>query len=280
MSWESVKGFARRRTQEVKEHFGNSSKTEDPAIDLLVTKCATYREVSAATAHRMAAIQNHLVEVANLLLLVKEDFEKLESIEELKIVARRIELVANDMKGKHATLLDAFRESVVNLNKVVTEGSQVRALSEDRKRTMLEYDFFRNKLVGLKANPPADHTRIPRNEARALEWKKALDDSTTRLMTFCQPLSQNCERWILVSSSTITAELGRYFEQVSISSKSVFGSLASSNVLPQEVQLAIITASAVLSNSATSNTVRVGPSVIEAPKSSRRFAAEDDPFKL
>ena len=281
MSWESVKGFCRRQTQTFKVAFRHASKTEDAECDQLVQRTQVLTGQVQRMSMRLKNLSAELSCVVQQFEGTRDDLSS-EAGEELSLNTKKIDLVATDLRQKHTIADLVIQDTLAQMTKFCTEASQLGGLIEDRKSKMLEFDFFRNKVADLRADPPTDTNRIPRNEARVTEWKTAYDESTNRLKRFCSVTVEAGQNVLLQATQTLMNESGKFFFEASKTTRVIFlGTKLSdhaSHALDAIQQQASSTA-AVVTSTATS----VHATVLQAtapPPSNRRFVPDDDPFRL
>lgn len=227
MSWETVKAFCRRQNQSFSERYRNVSKTEDLETEGAIQRVLQLATISFNTAERMQKIAVHLDAVTGLLDAMQADFSNfgvaangtIECAGALLVTSKKLELTVQDMQLRCAALTKSFGDAAGPLRKFSGEANQLHVMTEDRKEKMLEYDFFRNKVAALRASPPSDAARIPRNEARLADWQRAYDEANQRVRRTAHMLTENGSRALLVASGALTADLGRYYDDVARSAR-------------------------------------------------------------
>jgi hypothetical protein len=107
----------------------------------------------------------------------------------------------------------ALRDHVTLLDRFVRDVETLDAMLEERESRLLEYDFFRHKVAGLRASPPSDTARIPRNEGRVMEFKQQYDDATNRLRQLLQERVAAGQRLCYEAHAKMVGELQRVSDE-------------------------------------------------------------------
>lgn len=266
----------------MRESFQGASKTEDPEFDALKLKAEAVVASAARMRARLACVQHNLQNTIEQYQGLSEDItQSSHSATELQDVGKKIELASQDFKTKFVPLEQAFNECLLLFTRFLTDAGQVDDLVDDRKTKMLEYDFFRNKLDGLRASPPQDTSRIPRNEGRMMEWQRAYEDSNAQVKKLFQSLILNGEGLIVKGTNVITGDVARYYGEVSKTSRLLF--LGSSLSTEAHVAMANVQQAAANAVQQSQAAVQQAASsvVVQAVTnpSSRRFFVADDPFR-
>lgn len=275
MSWEVVKGFCRRRTQQIRENLQHASKTEDGEFDALHAKATAMVASTQRMSSRLVAVLNDLKDIIDNYSKLKDDLlsDSLLSAD-LQSTGKKVELASNDFNIKYAPLEQVFQESLRQFQKYHNEASTVEALVDDRKTKMLEYDFFRNKLASLRAAPPADTSRIPRNEGRLMDWQQAYEESNMKAKKFFLHLIETGEQMIASGTNVLTNDVSRFFGEVSKTQRVLF--LGSR--LADEATNMMSTVQQAAANTAQQVAAAATVQIVTNP-SSRRFFMADDPFR-
>jgi hypothetical protein len=222
MNWEQVKGFCRRQTQTVNEKYRGVRATRDEAVDAQVAQAHAYRAFTKSLAERLARIGTNFDDTIVCLEAIKNEAAMVQN-QELSDMAKRMEMLCLDLRVKSAALNDAFRQQNEYLKTFVMEGAKLDAMLADRKAKLLEFDFFVNKVNGLRADPPKDPSRIPRNEARVTEWRQLYEDANERTKQLTTTLLQNGLRLSKTAIQAIGVELPRAWEECARSTRVMFG---------------------------------------------------------
>jgi hypothetical protein len=278
MSWESVKGFCRRQTQSFKESFRHANKTEDPECDQMIENT---QKISAQVQRMGIRLKNFSQEVMNIVLQFESTRDDLSDCADAEVSSncKKIDLAANDLRQKYLNLDKRFQEQITQISKFVADSAQFAALVEDRKSKMLEFDFFRNKVADLRADPPADSSRIPRNEGRVSEWKAAYEESTSRLKRFCSVTIENGTRLLVFGTQGLMNESGQFFFEASKTTRAVFIGASLSDQASKALEVARSTATAAVTASAN-QAASIAQQATAPPVSNKRFVSDDDPFRL
>jgi hypothetical protein len=273
MSWEIVKGFCRRQTQTFKETFRHASKTEDTECDQLVQEA---QKITGQVQRMGSRLKNFCAEISNIVQQFEATRDDLagSTSEDISSNCKRIDLAAIDLRQKQHDLERGIEEQLAQMTKFCSESSQLSSLIEDRKTKMLEFDFFRNKVAELRANPPSDSSRIPRNEGRVNEWKAAYEESTSRLKRFCNVTIEGGQRLLIFGTQALMTESGKFFLEASKTTRAILLGTKMSEHASKALEAVQQT---VASNSAPA----IAPVVQHsAAPSSKRFLGDDDPFRL
>lgn len=247
--WEGVKGFFRRQTQMISERYRDAPKTTDAVVDQnTATVFEFQKRIKSLEAHMNGFVQGLALALSSL-DGVKEDLAVLGSaqVEGLDIAAKNVEMAVKDMRSKLDAVNEAFAVDHQGRGQYEKDCAKLRAQLEDRKAKMLEYDFFQNKLAGLRAKPPSDATRIPRNEARLDEWGKAYDESNERAKALAQQLIAAGARLSINTATTVTQEAGKFFDNAGRTCRAAFLGQG----LPQAAAMAMAAAQAQVSQAIT-----------------------------
>lgn len=231
-TWEVVKGFCRRRTQQFREEVSKAAApTVDPDVE---AKCQAYLHLRSTTGTISSKLRELNMHVAGANRCINEiqlalkppvatgvqSFVPLQD-EELDIIAKKLEVFVLDAAERERALSATLLESAAELARFVEEAQQYEALQEVRRDNMLEYDFFRDKVEDLRKSPPSDGTRLPRNETRLEDWKMRYQDATNRLMNFMNNSSQAGHNALRGGLMGVTGQYGRYCEDLGRSARAV-----------------------------------------------------------
>jgi len=225
-TWEVVKGFCRRRTQQFREEVSkDAAPTVDPDVE---GKCRSYthlRTTAATIGTKLRELNMHVAGANRCILEISQALKTPidGADDELDIISKKLEVYSLDVAEKERALSAALVDSAAELSRFVEEANQYEALQELRKDNMLEYDFFRDKVAKLRESPPSDGTRIPRNEMRLEDWKVKYQDATNRLMNFMNNSAQGGKNGLRGGMLGLTGQYGRYCEDVGRSARAVLG---------------------------------------------------------
>ena len=214
-NWDQVKGFFRRKTQKFTETYRNASKTTDPVVDQNVATVMEFQKRIRSLHSNMNGLGNALNQTLAMMDAVKDDLAALgaASVENLTEGSKCLEMAVRDMRSKLENLQGQFAKDTESRVQFDKDCERLKAILEERKTTMLEYDFFRNKVAALREKPPADTARIPRNEARLDDWGKQYDTQTEKVKQLCQQLIGGGARLSTSTGATIMGETGRFFDE-------------------------------------------------------------------
>lgn len=221
MDWEKIKGFARRQTQAAKEKVNNAPHTIDPAFNVQVEAFVNLRIGAKSTEQKLQLLQDHLNAANQIVSELGQNLSQGHNNEEILVYARKLDIFKNESATRINNLSATFNSCIAELDKFRNEANQLEMLLEDRRDKVLEYDFFKNKLEGLRANPPQDTGRIPRNEARMNEWKAKYDDITNRTLSFMNNSRVGAETALLHSAVAVCNEYGKYLEELARGARAV-----------------------------------------------------------
>ena len=221
MDWEKVKGFARRQTQAVKEKMNDAPHTVDPAFNEMVEGFVNLRLGAKGVEQKLQMLESHLSAANQIICDLGQSLSQGHQNEEVLVYARKLDIFKNESANRMASLSATFKSCIGELAKFGNEANQLEMLLDDRRDKVLEYDFFRNKLESLRASPPSDTGRIPRNEHRMNEWKAKYDDITNRTVSFMGNSRIGAESAILHSAVAVCNEYGKYLEEIARGARAV-----------------------------------------------------------
>ena len=284
MSWETVKGFCRRQTQNFKENFQHASKTEDAEFDSIYQRFQSTFSQAKRVSSRVVGVHHDLVDVIGHYDKLKDDLNMgdVNSVQssEMQTAAKRVELATLDFRQKFGALDQTLQDTIAQLSKYQQEATQVTNVIDDRKMKMLEFDFFRNKLSDLRANPPADTTRIPRNEQRLNEWSTAYQEANARCKQMLINLHENGEKLVLLAASVLTVDAGRFFLELGKTANVLFLGTAAP---PKSLRQTELEAGSLAPQVQTTSPTTAPPQTTQQPAASgngsRRYFSTDDPFR-
>jgi hypothetical protein len=194
-----------------------------------------------------------------------------------------MELASQDYKAKFVSLESSISQCLEELRRFHCEATQIEHAIDDRKTKMLEYDFFKHKVIGLRAAPPADTTRIPRNEARELEWQQAYEESNAQAKKLLLHLTKNGSDLIAKGVGILSVDVSRFFGDVSKTQRVLFlGSrladeACSAMTSAQQAAVVAVNQGAAVVSATAASTITAGAAITGG--SSRRFFLADDPFR-
>lgn len=247
MSWESIKGFCRRKTQRFSETYRNAPRTHDQTVEAAGEAVFNYQRLTKTTISKMQGVQRNMGELIELLSTVRDDFASMHR-EDTDMCAQKFNLLVQDMKVKMETLLQSFVSVTAPLARFIEDTDLVKPHIEDRKAKMLEYDFFRNKVAALRASPPSDPSRIPRNEGRVEEWRQAYEESNNKVREMLSGLQATGEQLLTKSAGALTYEVLRYYDGVGQCCRVLVGGSDLLNRARSAVGTATATATAAVAN--------------------------------
>jgi hypothetical protein len=237
MEWDRIKGFFRRQTQLVNQNYRHTAEpTVDSDYENLVTIVDGLKGLAARSSERTKRLavavdtSIYLVHEASLdpppEQFVWDDMKKLNT----KLAAAAQALTPHSGYAKkvlmdHAIQLDRFVSDVIALDQ----------LKEERRASLLEFDFFRNKTAQLRANPPSDPQRIPRNEGRVMEFQQKYESINSKLKQALTGLMSTGERLCAHAHQLMANELNRFAEESSRAWKAA--NVVAEKGLPMPTQL-------------------------------------------
>ncbi|CUI14403.1 Hypothetical protein, putative [Bodo saltans] len=284
MSWEVVKGFCRRRTQQIRENFQGAHKTEDHEFDAMLSRAESVVGAAERMTLRLSAVHTDLLDFIKQYDLLHNDLAS-PSISELDLqgIDKKIELATQDYKIKFAPLEASISKCLEELRRYQSEAHQMEFVVDDRKTKMLEYDFFKNKLVSLRANPPTDTTRIPRNESREAEWQRAFEESSGQARKLFQHLIKNGGELIASGASILAVDVSKFFGEVSKTQRVLFLGSRLADEASSAMSSVQQTAAATIQQATSSAAAAVSVAAITVQAAgtggSRRYFSSDDPFR-
>jgi len=199
---ESIKGFFRRQSQKVGQTVGGQERTEDVTLKEQQQNFEAMKKINDNLGIAISVFVKNLSAVASSLMDVRR------AVSDVPAFAEDIQLldVAHyEIVAKIVNIDKALKErSEVPFSKVREAYNGIAVALADRDAKKLEYDFFRNKVRELKANPPKEADRLPRNEAILAKWQtdfEAADQQAKEL------LSMTLARGLAVQRSAMTSFL-------------------------------------------------------------------------
>lgn len=286
MSWEVVKGFCRRRTQQIRENFQGAPKTEDCDFDAMLARAESMVGAAERMSLRLSGVHRDLSDFIHQYELLHADLAapSLSTENSFQGLDKKVELAAQDYKAKFADVEASILQCLEELRRYHAEALQMEHSIDDRKTKMLEFDFFKHKLTVLRAAPPADTTRIPRNEAREAEWQHAYEESNATAKKLFQHLISSGGELIAKGAAILAVDVSRFFGEVSKTQRVLFlGSRLSDeagSAMHSIQQAAAATAHNVASTAATAAAgAAISAQAAATSASSRRFVLADDPFR-
>lgn len=282
-----VKGFCRRRTQQIRENFQGAPKTEDSEFNTLLANAESVVGAAERMSLRLSGVHGDLLDFIKQYELLHNDLiSPSVATLDLQGVDKKVELATQDYKIKFAPLEATITKCVEELRRYHSEALQIEFVVDDRKTKMLEYDFFKHKLINLRANPPTDTTRIPRNEGREAEWHRAFEDSNSQAKKLFQHLIKNGGELIAMGASILAVDVSRFFGEVSKTQRVLFLGSRLADDATSAMSLAQQSAVATAHQTVAAATAAVGAATaaitIHAASTSggsRRHFSSDDPFR-
>lgn len=216
-SWDNIKGVFRRTTQYINSQVRNVNEpTVDAEYDNLCQIVDNLALLAMRTSDRIKRLASCVDLSVNL-------------VHEASLDPPSAALVWDDMRHLNFKLADAstklqphasyakkvFIDHSVLLDRFVADVRSLAMLKEERKKLLLEYDFFRHKTAALRAAPPADAERIPRNEGRVMEFKQQYDAINGRLKQAMVGLMSTGERNCAQAHMHIATEMHRLADESS-----------------------------------------------------------------
>lgn len=210
---ETIKSFARRTTQTLREKVGNASTTaQDDALRDACKVVLKYKETGELICTKILRLAELMEELGKITKDIGDAYMKLPELQpesgqlaaDIFDVGSKLVLTAQEhQKGLKEQCFDV-------LTSFLKEASMMKTVEERRRNNRLEYDFFRQKVLGLRQNPPKDITRIMRNEERMENWRVKLWEATEHNKAVCSKVYSEGQRAIDLSVLTFTQVLGSY----------------------------------------------------------------------
>jgi hypothetical protein len=188
---ETLKGFARRTTQSLREMVsGSETSPEEAKLVEIFSKVKTMEAKGEVICQKVIQAARLMEELGTTLKELGEEYkgvpdlpkESRELAEDVFIVGIKLVETSQEhqkgLKDNGFELLRAFSKQCAHLREVV----------ETRRHHQLEYDFFKAKVQDLRSAPQKDFTRLPRNEQILESWRVELWRVTEQSKALCSQL--------------------------------------------------------------------------------------------
>lgn len=134
---------------------------------------------------------------------------------------------------------------------------------------MLEFDFFRYKVAGLRADPPSDPQRIPRNESRVMEFQGKYDALNAKLKQALTGLMSTGERLCSLAHQMMAVELNRFADESGRAWKAA-------NIIAEKIGTAAPVL-AIMNNNNNNNSVSSGSTATPPPPQQQQYQQQSVP---
>ncbi|CBZ29013.1 conserved hypothetical protein [Leishmania mexicana MHOM/GT/2001/U1103] len=188
---ETLKGFARRTTQSLREMV---SRTEVSPEEMRLTEVMGKVRI---TEMKGEIICEKVIQAARLMgelgTTLREIGEEYKGVPDLPKESREL---ADDVFEVGVKLVETSQEHQKGLKdngfellrSFAKQCAQLREVEDARRHHQLEYDFFKSKVQSLRSSPQRDFTRLPRNEQILENWRVELWRATERSKALCSEL--------------------------------------------------------------------------------------------
>lgn len=222
---ETIKSLARRTQQSLRERLGQveATPTEERLAEVSA-KVRVMEQKSHSIAQKAVRAARLMEELGSTLKEIGEDYR------EVPDLAPESERLAAEVYNVGVKLLETSHEhqkglkdnSFDLLSQFRKECDRMREVDATRRINQLEYDFFKTKVMALRRNPPADFSRIPRNEQIMENWRVELFRVTENNKALCSQLYLEGRRAIDMSVLTTVQVLNSFVQIASESFKATF----------------------------------------------------------
>ncbi|KPA83463.1 hypothetical protein ABB37_03087 [Leptomonas pyrrhocoris] len=212
---ETLKGFARRTTQSLREMVsGGESSPADARLTEISSKVKTMEAKGEVICQKVIQAARLMEELGTTLKELGEEYkgvpdlpkESRELAEDVFIVGIKLMETSQEhqkgLKDNGFELLRAFSKQCAHL----------REVEETRRHHQLEYDFFKSKVQDLRSVPQKDFTRLPRNEQILESWRVELWRVSEQSKALCSQLYVDGRRAIDRSVLTTVQVLHSFVE--------------------------------------------------------------------
>ncbi|RNF16350.1 uncharacterized protein Tco025E_05263 [Trypanosoma conorhini] len=210
---ETIKGLARRATQSLREKvLHGDASGHDETLEAASKKVFQYQRSGEAICVKMIRAAELIEELGKVLKEVAEEYQNVPDLlpvssqlaaDVLEVGTKLFVTAQEHQKGLKEQGFDVLNSFIKNISKL-------KDAEEARRKNQLEYDFFRQKVLGLRAMPPKDKSRIPRNEQKLENWRVEFWRATENSKAVCSQLYAEGRRAIDLSVLTLTRVLGSF----------------------------------------------------------------------
>ncbi|CAC9515925.1 Protein of unknown function - conserved [Leishmania donovani] len=188
---ETLKGFARRTTQSLREMV---SRTEVSPEEMRLTEVMAKVRIMETKGEMIC---EKVIQAARLMgelgTTLREIGEEYKGVPDLPKESREL---ADDVFEVGVKLVETSQEHQKGLKdngfellrSFAKQCAQLREVEDARRHHQLEYDFFKSKVQYLRSSPQRDFTRLPRNEQILENWRVELWRATERSKALCSEL--------------------------------------------------------------------------------------------
>ncbi|GET90944.1 hypothetical protein, conserved [Leishmania tarentolae] len=188
---ETLKGFARRTTQSLRELV---SRTEVSPEEMRLTEVLTKVRIMDTKGEMIC---EKVIQAARLMgelgMTLREIGEEYKGVPDLPKESREL---AEDVFEVGVKLVETSQEHQKGLKdngfellrSFSKQCAQLREVEDARRHHQLEYDYFKSKVQYLRSSPQKDFTRLPRNEQILENWRVELWRATERSKAMCSEL--------------------------------------------------------------------------------------------
>lgn len=212
---ETLKGFARRTTQSLREMVSRHEVTpEELLMADIMTKVRLMETKGEVICEKVIQAARLMGELGTTLREIGEEYKGVPDLPQesrdlasdvFEVGSKLIETSQEHQKGLKDNgfeLLRAFSKQCGQLGEV----------EDARRHHQLEYDFFKAKVQDLRNTPQKDFTRLPRNEQILENWRVELWRATEHSKALCSQLyvdgRQAIDRSVLTTVQVLHSFVG------------------------------------------------------------------------
>lgn len=188
---ESLKSFARRTTQGIREFVSRSGPSPvDVQIAEVTAKVRVMEAKSSSISEKVIRVARLMEELGTALREIGEEYRAVPDL------AKESKDLAEDVYVVGTKLIETSQEHQIGLKdnsfelllSFTKQCAKLREVEGERRHHQLEYDFFTEKVQDLRKIPQKDFTRLPRNEQIMEGWRTELWRVTEHNKALCSQL--------------------------------------------------------------------------------------------
>ncbi|CAG9578573.1 conserved hypothetical protein [Leishmania major strain Friedlin] len=188
---ETLKGFARRTTQSLREMVSRTEVSpEEMRLTEVMTKVRILETKGEMICEKVIQAARLMGELGKTLRDIGEEYK---GVPDLPKESREL---AEDVFEVGVKLVETSQEHQKGLKdngfellrSFAKQCAQLREVEDARRHHQLEYDFFKSKVQYLRSSPQRDFTRLPRNEQILENWRVELWRATEHSKALCSEL--------------------------------------------------------------------------------------------
>ena len=225
---ETLKGFARRTTQSLREMVsGSETSPEQLKLTEFLNKVKTMEAKGEVICEKVIQAARLMEELGTTLKDLGEEYKSVPDLpKESRELAEDVFIVGVKLVETSQEHQRGLKDNVFELLRAFSKQyAQLREVEETRRHHQLEYDFFKSKVQDLRAVPQKDFTRVPRNEQILESWRVELWRVTERSKALCSQLYVDGRRAVDRSVLTTVQVLHSFVEIASTGFAQTFQSV-------------------------------------------------------